>query len=94
MALQALQDMEYTELAFRFAREEDRGWAVHGVIRGEGPRGSENPIPIGGLKKNIYGLEDIITGLLNGINLIEFASKSDEEEKEEDALSRAIEDFF
>lgn len=94
MALQAFQDMEYTELAFRFAEEENRGWVVRGMIRGSGPRGGESPIPIGGFGENIYGLEDIVNGLLNGVRLIEFASKSSEEEEEEDALNKAIEDFF
>ncbi len=94
MALQAFRDMEYTELAFRFAEEENKGWVVRGMIRGSGPRGGENPIPIGGFEENIYGLEDIVSGLLNGIRLIEFASKSSEEKEEEDALNKAIEDFF
>lgn len=92
LALQALQDMEYTKLSVVFKNEEETGWTVHSKLSGES-RGGGIVIPIGEIAKNITGLDDMLNLLVKGIRLGDF-TKTEEERKEEDSLNEAIEAFF
>ncbi|MFC1671902.1 YdbH domain-containing protein [Planctomycetota bacterium] len=92
MALQALQDMEYTHLRFEFDIEEGKGWAAHGKISGSGPRG-KNTIPIGGFHQNFYGLDHLLNLLVNGIRLMPERA-GDEKREEEESVEDALDAFF
>jgi hypothetical protein len=94
LALQALQDMEYTQLKFEFGEEDGRGWVVHGRINGSGPRGGGNRIPIEGFRPNFYGLEDLLNLIINGARLMPEKREDAKAKEEEEAVNEAIDEFF
>jgi hypothetical protein len=94
LLLQALQDLEYTQFRFDFGEEKGKGWAVHGMISGSGPRGEENRIPVAQFQKNIYGLDDLLNLIVNGMRLMPAAAPEEEEDEEQKAVDDALEAFF
>ncbi len=65
MVINALQDMEYTNLRFDFKNEPGKGWMTYVQAQGRGPRHDpENGIPIGGFKVNINHLDDLLNSMI------------------------------